>query len=644
MKSIYLIICLILLFFCHSCEQKEERENDQTVVTTDLIRKTFAKGREHCNLDFYAGTLMLHGMSEFALLSGNESYLDSVVHLFQKFSNGEINAKGNFITYKAGGTGAAYLSWKGVTSKLDQQVFEAADLMMRTQKRTHDNLMTAPNLTHEMFIDVVFTVSPFLLYAGLKFDKPEWVDYAVFQTLESFRILHDDATGLVHQGRGFQGEGVISEDCWSRGNGWGAFALAILARDLPEDHPKRKDVEELAIQFFTAVLAYQNEQGLWHQEMTAPESYVETSGSGLLLYGLGVALEKGLLPKKYLKNFENGVRSYLSYMGSDGSVSHCAFSCRCPGDGSKEVYINHPWVYNDHHAFGPAILTLVQAAKVGYTVLTPQPKIGEYSFADSPDIPRTYIAANEQRSLNWENDRIAFRVYGPAVREKVGSGVDVWAKSVDYSIIDRWYRLNGLGQDYHVDRGEGLDFYNVGKRSGSGGLSIWIDGKPVSPSTYDRFRIIRNQLDELEFDLYYTSWEIPGMELKEKRKISMENGKNLFEVSTMFSSKENKEIIIALGLSTFGDANVTKNQEEGLLSVWEHYKDNGHLGTAVMVDPSMVIGFDSYEGDEFMLIKARTNEPISYRAGAAWDGSGQFSNREDWEHYLKSQTPMANEQ
>ncbi|NJO69146.1 MAG: hypothetical protein HC830_07580 [Bacteroidetes bacterium] len=169
--------------------------------------------------------------------------------------------------------------------------------MMKLQKRTHDGLMTAPNLTHEMFIDVAFAVSPYLLYAGLKFDKPEYVDYAVFQTLKSFRILEDEKTGLLHQGRGFQGEGVFSEDCWSRGNGWGAFALAILARDLPQAHPKRKEVVALAQQFFKTVIKFQNKEGLWHQEMTAHESYIETSGSGLLLYGIGVMLESGLLEK-----------------------------------------------------------------------------------------------------------------------------------------------------------------------------------------------------------------------------------------------------------------------------------------------------------------------------------------------------------
>jgi hypothetical protein len=39
----------------------------------------------------------------------------------------------------------------------------------------------------------------------------------------------------------------------------------------------------------------------------------------------------------------------------------------------------------------------------------------------------------------WENDRVAFRTYGKTLeKELVSSGIDVWAKRVDYPIIDQW--------------------------------------------------------------------------------------------------------------------------------------------------------------------------------------------------------------
>lgn len=49
----------------------------------------------------------------------------------------------------------------------------------------------------------------------------------------------------------------------------------------------------------------------------------------------------------------------------------------------------------------------------------------------------------------WENDKLAFRTYGPkaqAITESgkkggtLSSGIDCWLKRVDYPIIDKWYK------------------------------------------------------------------------------------------------------------------------------------------------------------------------------------------------------------
>src|SRR5437868_2916080 len=49
----------------------------------------------------------------------------------------------------------------------------------------------------------------------------------------------------------------------------------------------------------------------------------------------------------------------------------------------------------------------------------------------------------------WENDRIAFRVYGPALetQQKTGSGIDVWVKSTRKLVIDRWYKADDYRRD-----------------------------------------------------------------------------------------------------------------------------------------------------------------------------------------------------
>lgn len=70
--------------------------------------------------------------------------------------------------------------------------------------------------------------------------------------------------------------------------------------------------------------------------------------------------------------------------------------------------------------------------------------------------------------FTWENDRIAFRMYGPEMwtipAKRCGSGVDVWVKKVRYPIINKWYKR----KSYHRDEGEGADIYKVGKTLGCG--------------------------------------------------------------------------------------------------------------------------------------------------------------------------------
>ena len=81
----------------------------------------------------------------------------------------------------------------------------------------------------------------------------------------------------------------------------------------------------------------------------------------------------------------------------------------------------------------------------------------------------------------WENDKVAFRMYGPALEPKDGkaSGVDVWSKRVSTPVINKWYK-NG---HYHSDHGEGADFYKVGPSRGCGGIGYMVNGKMVPLTT-----------------------------------------------------------------------------------------------------------------------------------------------------------------
>lgn len=151
-----------------------------------------------------------------------------------------------------------------------------------------------------------------------------------------------------------------------------------------------------------------------------------------------------------------------------------------------------------------------------------------------PGKPRTYMRYNSEggQNVGWENDHIAFRVYGPSVRNRVGSGIDVWAKTVDFPVIDKRYRLNDAGFGYHVERGEGHDFYHVGFQRGCGGSGIWRDGRLFPSQTYATQRILRNDPDAIEFVLTFDPWDAGGVQDSEEKTIRMVPGTNFFEVTS----------------------------------------------------------------------------------------------------------------
>ena len=630
------------LVYAQSSKTLQTATSINTEATAELVLN---KGLNKIDLGHYTGSLLMHSMSEFAVLKNDPITLNHALALFADFKSKKIDGRGSFISYKAGGSGAAYLHYLKKTNALKEQVESEADNMVKNQKRSSDGILTAnwaKDSLNQVFIDIAFAVTPYLLYSGLAMNKPEYVDLAVFETLEMFKIMQD-SNGLIHQARGFTGLGIISEDNWSRGNGWGAFALAILVRDLPDTHPRKKEVNELANKFFTAVLKHQNQEGLWNQEMTNHTSYVETSGSGLMLFGIGICLEKNIIDKSNLPQFLKGLSGYTSYIATDGSVSNSCRGCLNPGKGTKKEYMMQAWQLNDPHAFGPVVLAFTQAAKMGIKEITPAKSMGCYvTDFGKPMKPQAYVRYMPEANENicWENDRIAFRVYGPPVKHRVSSGIDIWTKSVEYPIISKWYSDNNMGKSYHEDHGEGNDFYHVAYGRGLGGTAVWRNGKPFISQPYASHKILKNTEEEIAFELNFDAWDADGVKVSEKKVISLKMGTNFCKVVSTFTTDSKEPLTIALGISYTNKPEIISEAEKGTLTLWEsHLPKDGELGTTIRVKPADFKVFADYEKEKYILVKAKSSQPITYYVGAGWSKAPQFKTKQDWLEFVNAEIP-----
>lgn len=270
--------------------------------------------------------------------------------------------------------------------------------------------------------------------------------------------------------------------------------------------------------------------------------------------------------------------------------------------------------------------------------------IGTAQAAPAPeDAARATVRFVPERldDLMWENDRIAFRVYGPALQKAEppsGSGIDVWVKRVRYPFMQRQLQ----GGEYHVDRGEGLDYYNVGGSRGAGGLGIWDDDKLWVSRNFKTYRILRDGPDCAEFELDYAPWPVGvARRVWERRRVSLALGSNLSRVETTLYSDSSEELIVGIGLNRHatiaGQGVLTTDRNAGLLAYWEpNDPQHGAMGTAVLVDPREVVGFQNDADNYLVLLRVRPGKPFVYYQGGAWDGGLDFHDRAQWEAYLRS--------
>ena len=85
---------------------------------------------------------------------------------------------------------------------------------------------------------------------------------------------------------------------WGRGNGWVAAGMAELLRSLPKNHSRRARILEGYRKMMASLLKYQGDDGLWRQLVDHPETWAETSSTGMFTFAMITGVKNGWLPGK----------------------------------------------------------------------------------------------------------------------------------------------------------------------------------------------------------------------------------------------------------------------------------------------------------------------------------------------------------
>lgn len=295
-----------------------------------------------------------------------------------------------------------------------------------------------------------------------------------------------------------------------------------------------------------------------------------------------------------------------------------------------------------------------------------QPKIGANSkktykiivekFKERDSVPSCYSRFVPERTDDyaWENNRVAFRTFGPTAQKMIedgikggtlSSGIDAWLKRVDYPIINSWYKkeleTNG---SYHEDTGEGLDNFHVGISRGVGGIAKKIDTLYYTSKNFSSWKTLANGPIRTSFILTYDDWDAAGNIISEEKKILLDYGSNLSKFEIILKGTDT----ISAGLTLHeNEGQIGINQDENWLSYWENH-DDSELGSGIVVPLNTMVGYDIYttskkdESNLFAQIKTNNNKVVYY-AGFGWKKSNQFNNQNEWENYLSDFSKKLND-
>ncbi len=285
----------------------------------------------------------------------------------------------------------------------------------------------------------------------------------------------------------------------------------------------------------------------------------------------------------------------------------------------------------------------------------------------------------------WESDRIAHRIYGQALIKGEGtitSGIDVWIKTWRNLMVNEMYASG----HYHMDNGDEMDDFRVGKSSGCGGSGIWDGQKYHAAINYRNWKLITTGPIRSEFEVTYDAWDAGnGQWVSSTKRISIDAGSWMSKAQDTFVSlspvysggvidlknpaffttnNAPLPLTVAVGLAeracpTNREEFITHDLAEGWLAYWQpEDQPKGIIGDAVILPKGSVTAFTNdapnlpdsvvhanvpqptHEGyppirNMLAVSQAQVGQPFSYYFGACWNRSGDFTNHVQWENYVK---------
>lgn len=205
-----------------------------------------------------------------------------------------------------------------------------------------------------LWADDFYMSVPALAEMGRLTGDRAWYDDAVKNVLQMSQRLFNKERGIYTHGWNSNNPDA-PQFYWGRANGWAVLAICDLLDVLPKDHPGYDKVMAQLVALLRGVAQYQSGEGLWHQMLDRNDSYLETSGSAMFVYGIAHAINKGWIsPTTYGSIAQAGWNAVAHRINAQGQVEG---TCVGTTFASDQVYYYHrPASVYAMHGYGPVLL------------------------------------------------------------------------------------------------------------------------------------------------------------------------------------------------------------------------------------------------------------------------------------------------
>lgn len=262
-------------------------EVGERVAKNFLARKFQWQTNPKRTLVIYPEVCAWYGSLTFAELARNKPLTAQLVAKYDILLSGE---------------GATKISSR---DHVDDRVFGAAPLEIYRQTKDEKflttgctladaqwNNPTADGITHEAryWIDDMYMITLLQVEAFRATGESKYLDRAAL-TMAAYLTKLQQPNGLFFHA-------PDSPFYWGRGNGWVAAGLTELLQELPENHPQHKPIVKSYHKMMTALLAAQGEDGMWRQLIDKPESWPESSCTGMFTFAFVTGVKRGWLDEK----------------------------------------------------------------------------------------------------------------------------------------------------------------------------------------------------------------------------------------------------------------------------------------------------------------------------------------------------------